>query len=48
MLSSKQRRTLAAIYTDPVLGTIEWAAIESLLLASGARRIEGLSAPAVW
>ena len=41
VLNSKHRKTLAAVFTDPVSGTIEWAAIESLLLAAGARRIEG-------
>ena len=41
LLNSKQRKTLAAIFTDPVSGTIEWAAVESLLLAAGARLIEG-------
>lgn len=40
-MNSKQRNTLAAVFTDPVSGTIEWAAIESLLLAAGARLIEG-------
>ena len=40
-LNSKQRKTLATIFTDPVSGTIEWAAVESLLLAAGARLIEG-------
>ena len=41
VVNSKQRRTLAAIFTEPVSGTIEWAAIESLLLAAGARLIQG-------
>jgi hypothetical protein len=40
-MNNKHRRTLAAVFTDPVSGTIEWAAIESLLLATGARLIEG-------
>jgi hypothetical protein len=40
-MNSKQRRTLAAIFTEPVSGTIEWAAIESLLPATGARLIQG-------
>ena len=40
-LNNKQRKTLAAVFTDPVSGTIEWAAVESLLLAAGVRRIEG-------
>ena len=40
-MNSKHRRTLAAVFTDPVSGTIEWAVIESLLLVVGARMIEG-------
>ena len=40
-MNSKQRKTLVAVFTDPVSGTIEWAAIEGLLLAAGARLIEG-------
>lgn len=41
MMNSKHRKTLAAVFTDPVSGTIEWAAVESLLLAAEARLIEG-------
>ena len=40
-MNSKQRKTLAAIFSDPVSGTIEWAAIESLLMAVGCTRLEG-------
>jgi hypothetical protein len=40
-MNSKQKRTLEAVFTDPVSGTIEWAAIESLLVAVGCRVIEG-------
>ena len=40
-MNSKQRKTLARIFADPVSGTIEWAAIENLLVAAGARGIEG-------
>ncbi len=40
-MNRKHRRVLAAVFTDPVSGTIEWAAIEGLLLAAGARLIEG-------
>jgi 3'-phosphoadenosine 5'-phosphosulfate (PAPS) 3'-phosphatase len=39
-VSSKHRRTLAVVFIDPVSGTIEWAAVEGLLLAAGARLIE--------
>lgn len=40
-MNSKQRKTLAAVFRDPVAGTIDWADIESLLLAAGAGLIEG-------
>ncbi|RST85080.1 type II toxin-antitoxin system HicA family toxin [Aquibium carbonis] len=40
-MNGKQRRTLAAIFSDPVSGTLEWAAVESLLVAVGCRIIEG-------
>ncbi len=40
-MNSRQRKTLVAVFTDPASGTIEWAAIEGLLLAAGARLIEG-------
>ncbi len=40
-MNSRHRKTLAAVFADPVSGTIEWAAIEGLLLAGGARLVEG-------
>lgn len=40
-MNSKHRRTLAIIFADPVSGTIEWAAVESLLIAAGCEVIEG-------
>jgi len=40
-MKSKHRRTLAAVFTDPVSGTLAWADIEALLLAAGARLVEG-------
>ena len=40
-MNSKQRKALAAVFTDPVSGTIEWAMIENLLLAVVCRVIEG-------
>lgn len=40
-MNSKHRKTLAIVFTDPVSGTVEWSAIESLLTAAGARMIEG-------
>lgn len=40
-MNAKQKRTLADVFTDPVPGTIKWAAIENLLKAVGCRVIEG-------
>ncbi|BCH11952.1 hypothetical protein MesoLj131c_62100 [Mesorhizobium sp. 131-3-5] len=40
-MNSKQTRTLAAVFANPVSGTIAWADIESLLLAVGCTIIEG-------
>ena len=40
-MNSKHRKTLAALFADPLSGTVDWAAVESLLLAAGARLIEG-------
>jgi len=40
-MNSKQRRTLEAVFTDPVPAAVEWAAVESLLIAVGCRVIEG-------
>tara|TARA_R110002020_G_scaffold183962_1_gene380528 strand:- start:6340 stop:6594 length:255 start_codon:yes stop_codon:yes gene_type:complete len=40
-MNSKQRRTLKAIFSTPVSGTIAWADVETLLLAAGAELIEG-------
>ena len=40
-MNSKQRKTLEAIFADPVSPSIEWAAIENLLLAVGCKKIEG-------
>lgn len=39
-LSHKHRRTLEAIFADPVQGNLEWRRIEALLLALGASRTE--------
>lgn len=35
-LNGKQRRTLAAIYTNPVRSDLTWTEIENLLMALGA------------
>ncbi len=40
-MNSKQSRTLRAVFTEPTPAAIEWAAIESLLMAAGAVVIEG-------
>lgn len=40
-MNSKHRKTLAIVFTDPVPGTVEWSAIERLLVAAGAQVIEG-------
>lgn len=40
-MNSKHRKTLAAVFAEPVSGTIEWAAVEGLLVAAGAQVVEG-------
>ena len=40
-MNSRQARTLKAIFTDPVAASIEWTAIESLLVAVGCATVEG-------
>jgi hypothetical protein len=40
-MNSKHRRTLTAVFADPVSPTIKWRAIESMLIALGCRVIEG-------
>ena len=40
-MNTKQRKTLAAIFADPISGNIEWRTIESLLIAMGCQMIEG-------
>ena len=37
LMNSKHRKTLAIVFTDPVSGTVEWLAIERLLVAAGAQ-----------
>jgi hypothetical protein len=39
-MNSKHRRTLEAVFRDPVVGTLEWADIESLLLAVDCTLVE--------
>lgn len=40
-MNSKHRRTLEAVFADPVSGTINWSDIESLLVWAGAEVVEG-------
>ncbi|MDT8429697.1 MAG: type II toxin-antitoxin system HicA family toxin [Pseudomonadales bacterium] len=40
-MNSKQRRTLEAIWADPVNGNLEWLRIEALVVALGCRMVEG-------
>ena len=40
-MNSKQRKTLEAIFAEPVNGNLEWKLIESLFVAAGCRVIEG-------
>jgi hypothetical protein len=40
-MNSRHRRTLEAVFADPVNGNLEWRRIEALLIALGAERIEG-------
>lgn len=42
-MNSKDRRTLEAVFSDPVSGTINWADVESLLIWAGAQVIKGPS-----
>jgi len=40
-MNARQARTLAAVFKEPAAANIEWAAIESLLMAVGCRIVEG-------
>ncbi len=40
-MNRKHRKTLELIYSEPVPKTLEWARVESLLVALGAEMIEG-------
>ncbi|SFK02500.1 HicA toxin of toxin-antitoxin [Desulfomicrobium apsheronum] len=40
-MNSKHRKTLEAIFSDPVNGGLEWARIEALLVALGCQILEG-------
>jgi HicA toxin of bacterial toxin-antitoxin, len=40
-MNSVHRKTLEAVFADPVDGALEWRRIEVLLVAAGCRVIEG-------
>ncbi len=40
-MNSTQRKTLLAVFADPVNGALEWRRIEALLLAVGCTVVEG-------
>lgn len=40
-INAKHRKTLSAIYTDPLPKQLSWRDIESLLVAVGAKAVEG-------
>ena len=41
IMNGRQKRTLSALFRDPVSGTVDWADIESLLIAAGCKVIVG-------
>jgi len=40
-MNRKHRKTLAAVFADPISGNIEWRRIEALFKAAGCEIIEG-------
>ena len=40
-ISARHRKTLAAVFADPVSGTIKWRDVEAMLVALGAEISEG-------
>ena len=40
-MNNKHLKTLRAVFTYPMMGIIEWKAIEALLVAAGAKISEG-------
>ena len=40
-MNNRHRKTLEAVFVEPTSGTLAWADIEGLLLAAGARVVEG-------
>ncbi len=41
LMNARHRKTLKAVFTDPVSESIEWRAVEALLIALGCQVIEG-------
>lgn len=41
VVNASHRRTLAAVFAEPVPRTLEWRRVEGLLLTAGARLLEG-------
>ena len=41
LMNRTHRKTLAAVFADPISGNIEWRRIEALLKAAGCEIIEG-------
>ena len=40
-MRGRHRRTLEVVFRDPVPGSLPWTALEGLLIAAGARAVEG-------
>lgn len=40
-MNNRHKKTLAAIFSDPINGNLEWRKLEGLLVALGATVIEG-------
>lgn len=47
-MKTKHRKTLAAIFADPVNGNRKWSEIEALLVALGCRVIEGAGSSVIF
>ena len=40
-MNSRHRKTLEAVFAEPAASSVEWRAIEALLIAAGCRIVEG-------
>jgi hypothetical protein len=47
-MNSRHRKTLDAIFTNPVNGNIEWSRIEALLVAVGCVVVEGSGSSVIF